>query len=86
MCDYLYNSEITLNDNYKMITKKGKIPVYTATYYSNNKRLLVHYFSSIYSIKDISNTMDDILHKKYPKLKELIEKGIAIVDLEINRV
>lgn len=86
MCNYLDSSEITLDEHYKMITKKDKIPVYVATFYSRTKRLIFHYFPATYSMKDISVKMNELLHKKYPNLQKMIDEGKSTVEFDIQRV
>lgn len=85
MCQPLDSREITLDSNFKMITKKGEIPVYVATFYSATRRLLFRYFPATYSMKDIATTMNEILHKQYPNLQNMIDQGKSIVEFEIQR-
>ncbi len=85
MCQYLWQDEITLDENFKMITKKGNIPVYIATFYSGTKRLMFKHFSAEYSMKDIAVKMNELLHKRYPNLQKMIDEGKSIVEFEIQR-
>ncbi len=80
-----WQNEIILDEKFKMITKKGNIPVYVATFYSGTKRLMFEYFSAQYSMKDIAVKMNELLHKKYPNLQKMIDEGKSIVEFEIQR-
>lgn len=81
---YLFVSEITTDyeSNYKLVTKKGRLPVVTVSFYADSgKRLALWYFSTANTSQDIVVYAWGLLFKKYPLLENNIKEGLSIVGI-----